>query len=188
LFLENCTAFADLIRSGDLDFYLLQPLDEQFLVSCRSIDWSTAPNVIMGTTVMGIALYQLEWPFDPVRVGLFLIVFICGVALAYSFLLLLMSTAVYFVRNQSLFELWWLFTSLMRYPRDIFVGTWASPIGWFFTFIIPVLLVVNVPAQVMVKVLDPLLLALSVATTLLLLGASRWFFRRALRLYRSASS
>src|SRR6266849_6593679 len=34
-FLENCTAFADLIRSGDLDFYLLQPLDEQFLVSCR---------------------------------------------------------------------------------------------------------------------------------------------------------
>jgi ABC-2 type transport system permease protein len=188
LFLGNCTAFADLIRSGDLDFYLLQPLDEQFLVSCREIDWSTAPNVVMGAALMGGALWQLGWEFHLGQVGLFVILLACGVALAYSFLLLLMSTAVYFVRNQSLFELWWLFTSLMRYPKDIFVGTWASPLGWFFTFVIPVLLVVNVPAQLMVKVLEPPLLAFALAATVLLLWASRWFFRRALRSYRSASS
>src|SRR5262245_31434364 len=48
LFMENCNEFADLIRSGDLDFYLLKPIDEQFLVSCRNIDWATAPNVLMG--------------------------------------------------------------------------------------------------------------------------------------------
>src|SRR5438105_15915902 len=35
LFLSNCNEFADLIRSGDLDFILLQPIDEQFLVTCR---------------------------------------------------------------------------------------------------------------------------------------------------------
>src|SRR5438128_4123513 len=51
LFLENCTAFGDLIRSGELDFYLLQPLDEQFLISCRNVDWSTAPNVVMGMAI-----------------------------------------------------------------------------------------------------------------------------------------
>ena len=38
-FLENCNEFADLVRTGDLDFYLLKPIDEQFLVTCRSIDW-----------------------------------------------------------------------------------------------------------------------------------------------------
>ena len=38
-FLSNCNEFADLVRTGDLDFYLLQPIDEQFLVTCRSIDW-----------------------------------------------------------------------------------------------------------------------------------------------------
>src|SRR5581483_766636 len=42
LFMENCNEFAELIRTGDLDIYLLQPIDEQFLLSCRSIDWSTA--------------------------------------------------------------------------------------------------------------------------------------------------
>src|SRR5437016_3139114 len=29
-FLGNCGDFSDLIRSGDLDFVLLQPIDEQF--------------------------------------------------------------------------------------------------------------------------------------------------------------
>src|SRR5438874_11778013 len=51
-FMENCNNFADLVRTGDLDFFLLKPMDEQFLVSCRSIDWSCAPNVLMGAGVM----------------------------------------------------------------------------------------------------------------------------------------
>ena len=64
-FLENCTEFAELIRSGDLDFYLLRPIDEQFLITCRNIDWSTAPNVLMGGGVMGLAPAQMGWTFDP---------------------------------------------------------------------------------------------------------------------------
>src|SRR3954447_10295441 len=30
LFLENCNEFGELIRTGDLDFLLLRPIDEQF--------------------------------------------------------------------------------------------------------------------------------------------------------------
>src|SRR5437879_5047856 len=40
LFLENCTDFADLVRTGNLDVYLLKPIDEQFLITCRKLDWS----------------------------------------------------------------------------------------------------------------------------------------------------
>ena len=35
LFLENCNEFAELVRTGDLDFLLLKPIDEQFLITCR---------------------------------------------------------------------------------------------------------------------------------------------------------
>ena len=73
-------------------------------------------------------------------------------------------------------------------PKEIYTGKWASPMGWFFTFIIPVLLIVNVPSEAMVKVLDPWLVTLMVIATVVLLLASRWFFRYALRRYRSASS
>jgi ABC-2 type transport system permease protein len=188
LFLENCNEFSDLIRSGDLDFFLLKPIDEQFLLSCRAIDWSTAPNVLMGAAVMGIALFHTGWAFDPVQVSLFAMLFACGVLMAYCFLLILTSAAIWFTRNQSLFELWWLFTSLMRYPREIFLNGWAYPLGWFFTYIIPVLLVVYVPARLMVKALDFRLAGITLMATVILLVGSRRFFKFALKRYRSASS
>jgi ABC-2 type transport system permease protein len=188
LFLSNCTEFAELVRKGDLDLVLLQPVDEQFLISFRSVEWSTVPNVFMGVGLMAFGLYREGWAFDAVQVLTFLVTFGCALAMAYSFLLILSSTAVWMVRNQSLYELWWLFTSLMRYPKEIFNGPLASPVGRFFTFIIPVLLVTNVPARTMVKVFEPWLAAYMVAATVALLAASRWFFHRALRSYRSASS
>jgi len=192
LFLENATDFAELVRTGNLDFYLLKPVDEQFLVSLRKVDWSTAPKILLGGVIMTYALVALagqgEWVFDPLRALAFLTLFVCGVTLAYSFLLLLASTSVWLVRNQSLMEMWWLFTTLMRYPRDIYWGGWASPLYVFFSFAVPVLLVISVPAEVMLKGLDWRFVALTVAAAALLLAFSRWFFFRSLRSYRSASS
>jgi ABC-2 type transport system permease protein len=188
LFLENCNQFADLVRTGDLDFYLLKPIDEQFLVTFRVFDWSCVPNVVMGCGVMLYGLHELGWAVSPWRVPLFLLMMACGSGLAYSFLLLLTSASVWFMRNQSLFEMWWLFTTLMRYPREIFQGPWAFWVGMFFSFVLPIMLVTNVPAQLMVKTLDPKVAAYAVVATAILLVGSRWFFRAALRRYRSASS
>jgi len=188
LFLDNCNEFAELVRTGDLDGLLLKPIDEQFLITCRRIDWGTAPNILMGAVVMAVALVQMHWHFEIVRVVTFLVTFVCGTAIAYSFMLLLTSLSVWMVRNQSLMEMWWLFSSLARYPREIFAGPWAEPMGLFFTFFVPILVVVNVPANAMVRVLDPAMVAFTVATTVLLLWLSRRFFQYALRSYRSASS
>lgn len=188
LFLENCNEFAELVRTGDLDFLLLKPIDAQFLISCRRVDWGSAPNVLMGAAVMAAALVKMGWAFDPVRLALFLLAFGCGTLIAYSFMLLLTSMSVWMVRNQSLMEMWWLFSSLARYPREIFAQTWAEPIGRFFTYAVPILLVSNVPARTMVKALDPALLGFTVVATVATFWASRRFFQRALRSYRSASS
>ncbi len=187
-FLENCTGFAELVRSGELDQYLLKPIDEQFLITCRHVDWSTMPNILQGVGVMLYALWMLGWPVAVWQVLAFLVLFACGAAMAYSFLLMLCSMSVYMVRNQSLVEMWWLFTTLMRYPREIFTGYWASPVGFFFTYIVPVLLIVYVPSGVMVRALDWPLVALCAAAGVVLLIVSRLVFRQALRSYRSASS
>ncbi|HEY7155772.1 MAG TPA: ABC-2 family transporter protein [Gemmataceae bacterium] len=187
-FLSNCTEFAELVRSGDLDMYLLRPIDEQFLISCRWIDWSTLPNVVQGAVIMIIALAVKDWHFDPLRLTLFLVLFVCGCALAYSFLLMLSCTAVWLVRNQNLMEMWWLFTTLMRYPRAIYDGPKVWPFGLFFTFVVPVLVVVNVPAETMVKAFDLRFIAWTIGSALAMLVISRRFFRRALQSYRSASS
>lgn len=188
LFLSNCMNFAELVRTGELDFYLLKPIDEQFLISCKDFDWSTAPNVLLGCGVMILAFWSGGWPFEPARFALFLLMFICGVGLAYSFLLMLTSTSVWLTRNQSLMELWWLFTSLMRYPREIFLKSWAAPLGFFFSFLVPVMLVVSIPAGTMVKLLEPGLCLFALAVTAALMVLSRRVLRYSLRRYRSASS
>jgi len=188
LFLDNCNQFADLIRTGNLDFYLLQPIDEQFLVTCRSFDWSCAPNVLMGCGVMLFALWQKDWPISFERVSLFVLMFGCGVVLSYGFILILTSASVWLMRNQSLFEIWWLFSTLMRYPREIYQGFWAYPVGWFFSFLVPIMLVSNCPANAMVKVLKPWMVGYTVAATVVVFMVSRIIFRMALQRYRSASS
>jgi len=188
-FMENCNDFGELVRTGDLDFLLLRPIDEQFLITCRRIDWGTGPNVLMGAGLMAFALKNMHWQFDAVRVLAFLVTFACSTSIAYSFMVLLTSVSVWMVRNQSLMEMWWLFTSLARYPKEIFNnGTWAAPVGRFFTFVLPILLVVNVPSAAMVRVLDPWMIGFTLAATVVLAFVSRWFFFVALRSYRSASS
>jgi ABC-2 type transport system permease protein len=188
LFLDNCNEFAELVRTGDLDGLLLKPIDEQFLITCRRIDWGTAPNILMGGVLMAVALAKMGWQFELLRVATFLVTFVCGTAIAYSFMLALTSLSVWMVRNQSLMEMWWLFSSVARYPKEIFAGRWAEPIGTFFTYFVPILVVVNVPANAMVRVLDPRMVVLNLVTTVCLLWLSRRFFLRALRSYRSASS
>ncbi|WP_435017059.1 ABC transporter permease [Tundrisphaera sp. TA3] len=188
LFLENCNEFSELVRTGDLDFLLLRPIDEQFLITCRRFDWATAPNILMGLAVMVIQLVKMGWQFDPTRILAFAITFSSGALIAYSLMVTLTATSVWMVRNQSLMEMWWLFSSLARYPKQIFLGTPAEPIGFLFTFILPILLVVSVPAESMVRTLDWRMVAFTTVAALLCVKASRAFFRHALRSYRSASS
>lgn len=187
-FMSNVVEFAELVRSGNLDLLLLKPVDEQFLVSCRQVEFSTLPNGMFGVFLMSRSLLQFGTMPEWERIAAFIIGILCSVGMAYSFLLMLASTAVWMIRNQSLYELWWLFMSLVRYPREIFNAPWVYGIGYFFTFIVPVMLAVNVPASSMVKLFEPRMVAYMVAATMFALWFSRWIFRKALRSYRSASS
>ena len=134
----------------------------------------------MGSILMVIALVQMHWQFDALRLITFLFTVVCGTAIAYSFMLLLTSISVWMVRNQSLMEMWWLFSSVARYPKEIFAGGWAEPLGNFFTYFVPILVVVNVPANTMVRVLDPSMVVLIMAAAVVLLWLSRRFFQYAL--------
>jgi ABC-2 type transport system permease protein len=76
----------------------------------------------------------------------------------------------------------------MRYPRSIYSGPWGKPFGMVFTFLLPVVVVVSVPAETMVRAFDPFFIGWTIAAAVMMLVVSRWAFRRALRSYRSASS
>ena len=55
LFMTNIDEFTDIIRTGDLDFLLLKPIDTQFLISLRRLDWSSLANLLVGVGFLGFA-------------------------------------------------------------------------------------------------------------------------------------
>ncbi len=112
----------------------------------------------------------------------------------YSLMICLSATSIWLGRNQTLYNFWFYITNFSRYPMEMYNRGWGRPLYGFFTFVVPVLLVVNVPARLLAKPISPrtseelLLVIWAVAATFLSVVASRWVFKLALSSYRSASS
>lgn len=199
-FMPNAQEFSELIRTGGLDFALLKPIDTQFLISFRRIEWSALSNFGAGLLIAIYALWNLaSREVDPMipsvgSVVLYIIFVGCGVVMMYSLMICLSATSIWLGRNQSLYNFWFYITNFSRYPMEIYNRGWGAPLYGFFTFVIPILLVVNVPARLLARPLTPReswewqMTGLAVVATLVSLLLSRWVFRKALGSYRSASS
>ena len=143
----------------------------------------------------GYALVQLRLRAGPGRDRCSIPLYVaCGVAIYYSLMIAMAATTVWLGRNQTLLDFWFYLTNFSRYPMEIYHGPFGTPLRRVFTFFIPVLIVVNVPARILVRPLRPetpqdwLLPAFALLATAASLAFSRWVFQRAMASYRSASS
>jgi ABC-2 type transport system permease protein len=199
-FMPNSEEFSELIRTGGLDFALLKPIDTQFLISMRKVNWPSLSNTIVGMVLIGFSLYKMSlrpdspWRFEVSMLLLYPLYIACGVAVLYSVMICLASTSVWLGRNQTLYDFWFYITNFSRYPMEIYARGWGLPLFFIFTFVIPVLLVVNVPARLLAQPLTPRenwewgLAAFTLLAAAMSVWGSRWVFQRALLAYRSASS
>ena len=114
-FMPNAQEFSELIRTGGLDFALLKPIDTQFLISFRRMDWSALSNLVVAVLLLGVGIFQLShrsdptWQPSPWVVILYPFYLFCGVAILYSIMTVLAATSIWLGRNQSLYDFW--FTS-----------------------------------------------------------------------------
>ncbi len=193
-FMSNADELSELIRTGSLDFALLKPIDTQFLVSLQRIEWSSFGNFAFGLILAIYALVKLHYVPSVLQVCAYAVYVACGVAILYSLMISLAAVSVWLGRNQTLYDFWFYITNFGRYPREFYRGAIGDPIRWLFTFIIPILVAVNVPARVLVPPPnlqtpeDWFLPAFALLATIASLAGSRWVFHQALLKYRSASS
>ena len=200
-FMPNAEEFSELIRTGNLDFALLKPIDTQFLISFQKMEWSSLANAAMGCILLAYAVTQLvtrsqnPLVLHPLVFVLYPFYILCGVAIFYSLMISLAATSIWLGRNQSLYDFWFYITNFARYPMEIYQYGWGFLLFGFFTFFVPVLVVVNVPARLLARPLRPEgawwewpLAGFAVLATLASLWISRRVFQWALLSYRSASS
>ncbi len=199
-FMPNSEEFSELIRTGGLDFAMLKPIDTQFLISFRKVSWPSLSNLLFGIMITILSLWHLSgretnpWTLNPAMLLLYPLYIACGVAILYSLMTCLAATSVWLGRNQTLYDFWFYITNFSRYPLEIYSRGWGFPLMLIFTFVVPVLVVVNVPARLLAEPLSPRawwewpLAGFALFATVVCVLFSRWVFTRALLSYRSASS
>ena len=202
-FMPNAQEFSELIRTGNLDFALLKPIDTQFLISFAKVDWSALTNFVMGIILLVYSLCKLtgqtENPLQltPLMVLLYVFYVGCGLVILYSLMITLSATSIWLGRNQSLYDFWFYITNFSRYPMEIYARGWGWSLWGLFTFVVPILVVINVPARLLAQPLRAAdgnawwelpLAGYAIVATMACIVVSRIVFTKALLSYRSASS
>ena len=135
--------------------------------------------------------HVIAFPPSAIVIALYLIYLAMAVAILYSLTIVLAAASVWLGRNSSIYDFWFYITTFSRYPMEIYTGSYGIWLQRFFTFFVPILIVVNVPARLLAKPFQweyAYLAGFGVIATIASLAVSRWVFQRALASYRSASS
>lgn len=169
--------------TGKFDFTLLRPLNAQFLASFRHWRLFGLVDLVLGLTVLVVAITQLDHALTPGEILAFLLTLIAAVAIIYAILLLFAS--LLFWSPGFLFT--WIFDGIFqmaRYPVGLYPG-WLQLV---LTWIIPVGVMTTLPAQAITGVLSPAMLIGGIILAILLVTAASALFHIGLRRYTSASS
>lgn len=194
-FMPNAANFSELIRSGNLDFALLKPIDTQFLISFEKMDLAMFNQILMAGSLLGYSLFSLGRPIAAWQIGLYVLYIGVGVTFFYSLMITLASTSIWLGRNQGLYDFWFYITIFARYPQSIYNG--VNPAAWElgeiiqfgFSYLLPILLVVTVPAEFLVKpFVSWTFPAIALGSAVFGLLIARAIFQWSLKSYRSASS
>jgi ABC-2 type transport system permease protein len=184
-FLTNCTELSELIRTGRLDFMLLLPVNTRFLISLRKVDLGSFVNAASALVVIGYALHRIPFTPSPVQFIGFALFALTGILIHYSLMFLLSTVSFWTVRAQGIVWGYYSLFNISRLPDAAYRGFFKA----FFTFVLPMVLVANVPAKLLVaKLRSPGELALLVVMTLACAIASEVGWRFSVRHYTSASS
>jgi len=184
-FLTNVTQLSELIRTGKLDFMLLLPVNTRFIVSLRQVDLGGFVNAGLAAVVVTYGLHKLGLTPAPAQMASFVVLVGAGILIHYSLMLLLATMSFWTVRAQGIVWGYYSLFNIARYPDAAFRGFFRL----FFTFVVPMLLVANVPARLLAATLaapGKTLLVLFMCGACFIVSELGWRF--ALKHYTSASS
>jgi len=168
-----------------MDFLLLLPVNTRFVVSLRQVDLGAFVNAGSAVAVMLCAGHQLSLSPTFWQIIAFLMLCACGLIIHYSLMFLLSSVSFWTVRAQGIVWGYYNLFNIARLPDAAFRGLFKV----FFTFAIPMLLVANVPAKLLIqKLATPFDAFLLFGMSLACFVVSELGWRFSLRRYTSASS
>jgi len=184
-FLTNVIQLSEHVRSGRLDFLLLLPANTRFLITFRQVDLGAFVNAATAVGVMAYAAHQMHLVPSVVQVVGFLLLVMVGILIHYSLMFMLSCVSFWAVRAQGIVWGYYNLFNIARMPDEAFRGLFKV----VFTFVLPVLLVANVPVKLLVdKIHSPFEMLVLIGLSVVCAFASECVWRVSVRHYTSASS
>jgi len=174
--------FRPMIVNGDFDFVMVKPINSLFRVlmgGADIIDLITIPPLVIATVYFG---FLLKLNFSQVVIYLALI--FNGLLIATALHIIVLSLAIVTMEIDHMVMIYKDITNLGRLPVDIY----KQPLQTFLTYIIPVGVMMTLPAKAAMGLISPWGAISAFIVGIILIFISLKFWNFALTKYTSASS
>ncbi len=180
----NMRQIMEQVRQGTLDFVLLKPLSAQFLATFRQVNIWRGVNVMLGIALAIYSIRKLSLHVGPAQAAAFVITLTAGLAIVYSFWLILVTLTFWVTRIDNLEQVMWQAFEAGRYPIDIYPGWLRGGL----TYVIPVAFIITVPAEALAGKGGPLQVPIALFVGAAMLTLASLFWRFGLKHYTGASA
>lgn len=183
LFSTNFERMADLINLGQLDAFLLRPLDSQFSLSLWWVNYTSIVRILLGGGFLWYIMHTSATPVTVVSAASFIVLVSVGILLLYSLWFITATLLVWFPRMSNVIELLYNVSGVVRYPGEMY----RHALGYMFFLFLPLTLIITTPVKLLVGKSASWEMILLVVFAVCFLVISRMFWKFALRYYASAS-
>ncbi len=171
------------IQHGELDSYLVKPIDSQFLISFLYIRLYGVVRIAISFILTIFILHQANISITYLTSLSFFVLLIFALIILYSMWYIIMTFLIWFPDLYNLPYVAYSADNLARYPQEVL---WAIGIPVFYIFF-PFTLVGSIPAKALLHKLSLQEALILIIVSCALLYTSRKFWKFALRYYTSAS-
>lgn len=183
-FFRGAYFFRQKIVSGEFDFYLLNPMHPLF----RALANFTDPLDLI--TLIPLVIYFLWFlahssiGITPSSGALFFMTFMFSLLIAFAFHVAVLAIGVITTEVDHTIMIYRDLTQMARIPIDLY----AEPVRIFLTYMIPIALMLTIPAKALMGLVTPLIFFSSLFFVFCFLFLSLRFWKYSLSQYTSASS
>ncbi len=183
LFSKNFERMAEVINFAQLDPILLKPMDSQFLLSMRWINYTAAIRIVLGISLLIYFMHALSIVLTWFSFISFFLLLVVGIVLLYSLWFIVATLLIWFPRLSNLIELMYTVSGMTRFPGELYKNASA----YLFLFLLPITLIVTTPVKFLVRRATAIDIIELLVFAFVFFVLSRKFWKFALRFYASAS-
>lgn len=180
----NVKEIVEHIRIGTMDFILTKPINSQFHASLSRLNIWKIGDIVLGLGLVVYAIVRLNSQPSWGQLLVFVMLCLCAVLILYALVMMLITSAFWFVELENVMELLFTFYDAGRFPVTIF----PSWLRITLTFVVPIAFITTVPAAVIIGRLELEFALWSLLVAAVLFTACVLFWQFAVRYYSSASS